>query len=275
MIRFAESGDFSAVIALWNRCFHDDNAFTDWFFQNRYRAEDTLLYWDGKALCAMAQMLPYELKTSSETIAVTYIYGACTAPEYRRKGRMAELLQESFRMDVRKGRKASILIPAEPWLFDFYKKYGYETAFSVSNQQIEFDPEATLMGEIRPLTDADCAALDTVYQNCLEAPYLCRTAEDWKKQLQMFRDLGGMALGWYNLDGKELCGYAFVWENDDGLWAQELMGRHRETMAQMILQYCHADSMKATFPGTEQRLGCIRYHDESPVEPGYFNLLFN
>ncbi|MDO5548075.1 MAG: GNAT family N-acetyltransferase [Eubacteriales bacterium] len=275
MIRFAEPEDSAAVIDLWNRCFGDDRAFTDWFFQNRYCPEDTLLYLDGDTLCAMVQMLPYQLQKASETVAVTYIYGACTAPEYRRRGRMAELLQESFRLDQQKGRAASILIPAEPWLFGFYKKYGYDTAFWVSNQQLEADPQATIVGEIRPLTDADCAALDHVYRNCLTAPYLCRTAKDWEKQLQMFRDLGGMALGWYAADGQELMGYAFLWKNDDGLWAQELMGQHRETMIQMILQYCHADSMKVTFPGTEQRLGCIHYHDNSPVEPGYFNLLFN
>lgn len=273
MIRFAVSADTPAVIDLWNRCFGDDPAFTEWFFRNRYRPEETLLLFEEKDLCAMVQMLPYTLKTEEKTYAVTYIYGACTAPEHRRKGLMAQLLAESFRIDRQKGRAASVLIPAEPWLFDFYKKYGYETAFSISNQQISYDPEATDVGEISQLTDADCGMLDRLYRNHAGPSYLCRTAEDWKQQIQMFCDLGGMPLGWFVND--TLCGYAFVWKNSDGLWAQELMGSSRETMMQMILRHCHAESMKSTFPGTGQRLGCIRYHDNLPVEPGYFNLLFN
>ena len=273
MIRFAVSSDTPAVINLWNRCFGDDPAFTEWFFRNRYRPEETLLLLEDKTLCAMVQMLPYTLRTKEKNCAVTYIYGACTAPEHRRKGLMAQLLAESFRIDRQKGRGASVLIPAEPWLFGFYKKYGYETAFWVSNQQIPYDPEATDVGEIIPLTDDDSETLESLYRNHAVETCLCRTTEDWKRQIQMFRDLGGMPLGW-RFAG-ELRGYAFVWNNDDGLWAQELMTGNRECMAQMILRYYHADSMKATFPGTEQRLGCIRYHDDSPVESGYFNLLFN
>lgn len=273
MIRFAVSADTPAVIDLWNRCFGDDPAFTEWFFLNRYRPEETLLLFEGKNLCAMVQMLPYTLKTEEKTCAVTYIYGACTAPEKRRNGLMARLLAESFRIDRQNGRSASVLIPAEPWLFDFYKKYGYETAFWVSNQDLSYDSEATDVGEIRLLTENDTPSLDCLYRSYAGMPYLCRTEADWKRQIQMFGDLGGMPLGWFVND--TLCGYAFVWKNSDGLWAQELMGSNRKTMMQMILRHCHAESMKSTFPGTEQRLGCIRYHDNLPVKPGYFNLLFN
>ena len=274
MIRFAKETDTAAVIHLWNRCFGDDASFTKWYFANRYCADDTLLYLDGGALCAMVQMLPYQLQRSDDVVAVTYIYGACTAPEFRRRGLMAELLQESFRIDREKGRMASALIPAEPWLFDFYKKFGYETAFSVSNRDLAFNPEVTILGELRPLTEQDCESLDQFYRDSMQSSYFCRSITDWNIQLRMFRDLGGMPLGWYR-ERDELLGYAFVWKNQEGLWAQELLGQPRELFMQMIMQYCHSASIKATFPGTEQRLGCIRYHDSSLAELGYFNLLFN
>jgi predicted acetyltransferase len=276
MIRFAHSSDYDAIIALWNRCFGDDTTFTNWFFQNQYQADHTLLYVNGDKLCAMVQMLPYELqKSSDEIISVTYIYGACTAPEHRRKGLMAELLKESFRIDQQNGRAASILIPAEPWLFDFYRKYGYEAAFSVSNEMVKRDSAIVGRGAIRILTETDSDSLNACYSAHLNAPYLRRTKEDWKKQIQMFQDLCGMPLGWYDSENKKMHGYAFVWKNEDGLWAQEIIADEREQMLQMLLQYCSADAIKATFPGTEQQLGCIRYHDTSAVERGYFNLLFN
>ena len=68
---------------------------------------------------AMVQMLPYRMTVGGVSREVTYIYGACTDPAHRRKGYMARLLERSFELDREAGRIASVLIPAEKWLFDF------------------------------------------------------------------------------------------------------------------------------------------------------------
>ena len=82
---------------------------------------------------AMVQMLPYRMTVGGVSREVTYIYGACTDPAHRRKGYMAQLLERSFELDREAGRIASVLIPAEKWLFDFYKPFGYEPFFHISH----------------------------------------------------------------------------------------------------------------------------------------------
>ncbi len=274
MIRFATAEDTTKVIALWNRCFGDDPAFSEWFFANQYRPEQTLLLYESDVLCAMLQMLPYQYQDGTSISEVTYIYGACTAPEYRRQGYMAMLLRESFRIDQKMGRAASILIPAEPWLYDFYQQYGYETAFYVSNDTIGCTGSARPEGTVRPLTKKDWNTMQSLYTASLPMPHLMRSRQNWEDQIQMFQALGGTVLGWFSRCG-ELVGYAFVWNVADGLWAQELLCTDPEQMANAVLWYLGKSEIKITVPGAQSRLGCLRSHTEQPIQPGYFNLLFN
>ena len=136
MMRFAEKGDFPAVRALWETCFPDEGGFNDYFFAHFYKEKYTLLYLEGETLVAMVQMLPYRMTVGGLSREATYIYGACTDPKHRRKGYMARLLERSFELDREAGRIASVLIPAEKWLFDFYKPFGYEPFFHISRREI-------------------------------------------------------------------------------------------------------------------------------------------
>lgn len=269
MIRFAQTQDTEQVIALWKTCFPGDEAFTAWYFENRYDPTVTLVDEENGVLCAMVQMLPYQLQDSRGIRPVTYIYGACTAPEYRRQHRMDRLLTHSFALDEECGRAASILIPQEEWLFGFYRQFGYQTAFYTSADvvtTVQSVPEAA----VRKLTKADIPQLQRLYQH--QGMQLLRSEQDWMTQLALFDALGAGAFG-LEQQG-ELIAYAFVWyDGAEKLWAQELCGA--QELSGALLDTLHCKKIKRTQRGTQQKLGCIRYHDDTPVQSGYFNLLFN
>ena len=272
MIRFADTREFDAVLALWKRCFPGDEAFTQWFFENQYNPAVTLLDEEDGRLCSMLQMLPYQLRDARGVRPVTYIYGACTAPECRRQHRMDRLLMHSFALDRQAGRAASILIPQEEWLFGFYDQFGYQTAFSVDTETVSRTemPEENIM--LRRLTEDDIPAMQALYP--AEGMCLLRSADDWCAQLALFHALGAGAFG-LELGGT-LTAYAFVWQDGaDRLWAQEACGTDVPTLEQAVLHACGCKEMRVTAPGNAHRLGCIRYHDDTPVQNGYFNLLFN
>lgn len=274
MIRFATEADRTAVRDLWDRCFQDEQEFSDWYFANRYRADQTLLSLRDDTLCAMVQMLPYQYSIDGCLTPVTYIYGACTDPSFRRQGLMAELLDYSFCLDQENGRTASVLIPAEPWLFDFYRRYGYETAFYYCERTVRRTSVKQREGTMRDILFTELCQINELYQDSMTAPYLCRTCDDWNDQFRMFRDLGGRVLGWYSDNGAML-GYAFVWINEDEVWAQELMCADPTAMAEQLMKYLAVDTIKVTTPGMEKQLGCIRWHKKAEIQSGYFNLLFN
>ena len=66
---------------------------------------------------------------------------------------MRELLSQAFAKMLRNGTYFSTLIPAEPWLFDYYTRMGYASVFQYSVKEItvpEFIPskEITVTSEV-------------------------------------------------------------------------------------------------------------------------------
>lgn len=120
------------VIKLWKQCFDDSDEFIRFYFTRKYRNENAMVCEDqGNAIAAL-QMLPYPMSWENTELQTSYISGACTAPEARNRGIMTQLLTESFRHMKTGGIALSTLIPAESWLFDYYRKQGYATVFNYS-----------------------------------------------------------------------------------------------------------------------------------------------
>jgi GNAT superfamily N-acetyltransferase len=120
------------VIGLWKDAFGDSDAFMHLYFDSVYRDENALVIEkEGKILSAL-QMLPYTMTFWGKEITVAYISGACTAPSEQGKGLMKQLLQEAFREMQRRDIALTALIPAEKWLFTYYRSQGYTEVFEYS-----------------------------------------------------------------------------------------------------------------------------------------------
>ena len=79
MIRFANNNDINNIINLWEKCF-GKNDFSEWYFKTQYSCENTLVHEENGEISSMLQRLSYEISNVGK---VTYIFGACTSPEYR------------------------------------------------------------------------------------------------------------------------------------------------------------------------------------------------
>lgn len=278
MIRFACPQDMPDIIRLWDQCFPDEGGFNPYFFENLFAPACTLLLLEEGRLCAMTQMLPYRLRTPLGNEEVTYIYGACTALEMRKRGYMAQLLQHSFTLDRQAGRAASILIPQEEWLFGFYRKFGYQPAFFVTEECYTTPKETThTSAALQTLSSSDVLALQHFYevQSRNIACAILRDTDQWKQQLKMFSTLGA---GAYALKDSEIRAYAFVWKTDEGLWAQEMFSDGSESEEALCAALCHrlnTPSLRVTKSGLSRALGCAKFYDNRPALQGYINLMFN
>lgn len=114
---------------LWQLCFDDSENFTELYFRLRYKEERNLSLYDNKKIIAALQLLPYPMTFCHSEVPTDYISGACTHPAYRNQGAMHRLLAHSFLKMHQNGSFFSTLIPAEPWLFDYYRRRGYTTIF--------------------------------------------------------------------------------------------------------------------------------------------------
>lgn len=124
------------VKALWKICFDDSEEFVEMYFRLRYKTEVNVAIQSGDEVISALQMLPYPMTFGGETVQTSYISGACTHPDFRSKGVMRELLSQSFARMLRNGVHFSTLIPAEPWLFDYYARMGYASVFKYSTKEI-------------------------------------------------------------------------------------------------------------------------------------------
>lgn len=117
------------VTELWRTCFKDTDEFIRFYFECKYRDENTLVYEEGGRVVSALQMLPYPMTYMGTEILTSYISGAGTLPSVRSKGLMRQLLAGAFAEMKRRGVGFSTLIPQEPWLVDYYQKSGYTLSF--------------------------------------------------------------------------------------------------------------------------------------------------
>lgn len=136
MIQFANEHTAPLVRQMWKTCFGDTEEFMDIYFHNKYRNENTLIYFEGDKAVASLQMLSYTISFYREIIPFAYLTGLCTLPEYRKQGYMSDLIKEAHNVIAERNIPLAILIPAEDWLYGFYRKYDYEQVFECDDERI-------------------------------------------------------------------------------------------------------------------------------------------
>ena len=127
MIRFATETNKSEIRQMWKTCFNDSDKFINLYFEEKYRNENTMIYFVQNQPVASLQILPYFFTFCGVEIPVGYISGACTLPEYRNNGYMEKLIIKSFEVMQERKNPLCLLIPAENWLLIYYQKFGFET----------------------------------------------------------------------------------------------------------------------------------------------------
>lgn len=111
---FGDSDDF---IALYSRAAFDP------------RRTHLLTTLDQSRALSHVQYLPYLMRYRDQWWRAGYISGAATASDQRGKGLVQHLMRASHQQMWRDGCLFAFLIPAEEWLYHFYRKMGYATLY--------------------------------------------------------------------------------------------------------------------------------------------------
>jgi GNAT superfamily N-acetyltransferase len=117
---------------LWKTAFGDSDDFIHLYFKQVYKDENALVIEQNGQIVSALQILPYTMTYCGEEIPVAYVSGACTLPAEQGKGLMKKLLLDSFDEMRRREIAVSALIPAEAWLFNYYRTQGYTEIFEYS-----------------------------------------------------------------------------------------------------------------------------------------------
>lgn len=239
--------DKQQVINLWRASFNDTDEFIRLYFDRVYKEENTLVIEQNGQIVSALQMLPYTMTWCGTEISVSYISGACTLPSMRGQGLMRQLLQKAFGEMKRRDVALTALIPADPWLFDYYREQGYTEAFDYSEETyvrpeaVVWEPELTVVLPEVPSIEL----LYTYFNRKLRerASCLLHTSDDF---ITILRDLqmdGGQMLTVLNSQEQPV-GMAFVLppdptetlaDNEKYVYIKELL-YDNESIKNLLLQ---------------------------------------
>ena len=107
------------VKSLWDYCFQDGAAFTDWFFNNVYKSDNTLVICEESRVVSALQIFYHDLSFCGEKIKAGYIAGVSTYPKFRKRGYASALMETAFSVIYKNGADVAMLIPVN---FNFYRK---------------------------------------------------------------------------------------------------------------------------------------------------------
>lgn len=201
------------VINLWRASFNDTEEFINLYFDRVYKEENSLVIERNGQIVSALQMLPYTMTWCGTEISVSYISGACTLPSMRGQGLMRQLLQKAFEEMKRRDVAVTALVPADPWLFDYYREQGYTEAFDYSEETytrpetIVWEPNLTVVPPEVPSTELLYAYFN---RKLRERPCcLLHTYDDFVTIQRDLQQDGGRMLTALN-DQEQPVGMAFV-----------------------------------------------------------------
>ncbi|MGL5272917.1 MAG: GNAT family N-acetyltransferase [Phocaeicola sp.] len=229
---YSQSGITTSQAAkeLWKICFEDDGAFTEFYFRCRYSDDIHMAIYNDKQMIAALQMIPYQLFWAGYSIATAYISGACTHPDFRKQKVMRKLLVDTHRRMYCDGVGVSTLIPAEPWLFNYYANSGYAALF---NYQLKQTLATSLAGHssINVMRVERLSTTQRLFVNNSMKHRRCsllHSEKDLSEIVEAFlMDEGSV---WTATCGDEVCGIAFVIKYNGSVIIKELLSEASETI---------------------------------------------
>lgn len=126
MITTAKNVNVSELKNLWKLCFHDEDAYINFYYENRFKTEETLVYLVENQVVAMLTLMPGFVVHPNEKLPVRYVYAVATHPDHRRKGYAAALMEYANQLEG-KDYLGTFLVPASASLFQYYEALGYQT----------------------------------------------------------------------------------------------------------------------------------------------------
>ena len=127
MIAPVTSSDYKELKAIWMEVFNeadiniDADQYADIFLLH-HSPHSGLAYRENGRIVSMLFLIPCYW----DGAAGYYVYACATLPQFRGRGYMKRLLDATFEQAQNEKAFGLVLIPAQPPLFDFYEKYGFQ-----------------------------------------------------------------------------------------------------------------------------------------------------
>lgn len=120
----------NGLVTLWKNVFKDEDDYIELLFEHLYFSNKIKVFasFEGKKIISSLYLLDINLKHCNHIYRGFYLYAAATDIAYRQKGIMAKLIDEAKEYAKKSEASFICLVPASKSLYEYYEKFGFQTA---------------------------------------------------------------------------------------------------------------------------------------------------
>ena len=262
-MKAATAADREGLMTLWNQCFDADERYSRLAFGGRYPLGNTWILEEENKLACAVSLLPCAWEKGGEQYRGFYLYGLGTLPEYRGKGYATKLTEQVLAHLKEKEAAFAVLMPAEPGLFDFYRRQGFTECAGLSTVDVEEDEKHALAAEAPQLRKKGFCLLPVIAGDRYAAVRheLLKNAPEgvfcWEDKHYSYADREAAYYGGHLFflcrDGKPV-GCAGCWPWQDTLTVKELLlpEQYRHEGLSLLAEIAGKRSLTLRLPPWEQ-----------------------
>ena len=165
-IRYAVKKDLENIKDIWNYCFGDEEAFVNYYFNNKYKPENTIIIEENDELMSSLQLNQYKINLNNKVYDTSYIVGVSTYPNARGKGYMKDIMDFSLNELYKKQQLVSLLMPID---YRLYKKYGYEHCYDQLEYKLNIEElkQFKIAGDFEKINNNHISHMIDIYNKFL------------------------------------------------------------------------------------------------------------
>ncbi|MCB4302062.1 GNAT family N-acetyltransferase [Clostridioides difficile] len=231
-IRYAKEEEIESIKEIWSYCFNDTESFMKYYFNDKYKSENTVVALDEGKIISSLQLSQYKLLLNSKVYNTSYVVGVSTLPEGRGAGYMNKVMKFTLNELYKKGQLVSILMPID---YRLYRRFGYEHCYDQIEYTINTDDLKNFkssgkmiksnLSQIDDLIQIDRTFLNEVNGNVLKDEHYYEN---------LFKEIQSEDGFLYIHEGNEKDGYIVYFLQEDKMFVRELFYKNIDALKSML-----------------------------------------
>ncbi|MGL5712916.1 MAG: GNAT family N-acetyltransferase [Paraclostridium sp.] len=231
-IRLARNEDLDNIKDIWDYCFGDGESFVNYYFNNKYKPENTVIVEEDGEIISSLQLNQYKINLNNKVYDTSYVVGVSTYPQARGKGFMKNVMEFSLNEMYKRNQLVSILMPID---YRLYRKYGYEHCYDQIEYKLAVEnlKDFKILGDFKKINDKHINYMIDIY-NEFSKNLNGETNRDKDYYETLFKEVkcenGYMYI--HEADGYE--GYIIYFINGDTMFVREIAYKNIDSVKSML-----------------------------------------
>ncbi|MCI8703873.1 MAG: GNAT family N-acetyltransferase [Anaerotignum sp.] len=213
IVRNAAAADRKDFRRLWKACFHDSDAFCNWFFEKRFLPEYSVCLETEGEFASCMQAYPYSVWLRGREIPGAMLCGVSTDPNHRKKGYMGKI----FPYEMEMLRQKDILVaPHTPAVLESYFSFGHFPVADASYLECKSVPAYPVSKNIHLLSaKADFERIYPIYLTFAKkySGMILRSKADFLRKCDDYAADGGKCIAY--VKNGDIKGYCFFYQTEE------------------------------------------------------------